>query len=278
MPSFDVAEKVTPAYFGIDADTLSALCRAGLPYVYGPEGRQFSFADLHFLALRSGRASAYSRGITAWAHTLAALAKASDPAVEVMLLPQSTIDEAVIVLPDRTITRSVVANVPAAVIEVSPREPSARLPKAMRDVVNEVGAYDFYVLPANSSDRPGVARRIRAGDCASVAHVLRQDLETIGCECRTRYGLLVSVPYSTTHIWVEARVDHQWVAFDPLMLSVMKRFGGLDEGAWPAYRPLNIALIGVANVLPGEAVEIISSDRSAIATSFATSVHSHANS
>jgi Transglutaminase-like superfamily len=273
---FDVGEDAARAYFGLDAATLEELSGAGLPCVEDESGRRFAFADLHYLALRSGRPSAYRRGITAWANTFAALGEAPASDVRVEVRPQADADDAVVVLPARSLAVSVEKDVPAAVLEVVQRAPSVAPPPDLCDVAVEIGSYDFYVVPLDAPDRAELSRTIHAGDCGSVLAILREGLEAIGYECRTRFGLLLSVPYSTQHVWVEALVDDQWLALDPLMLGVMKQFGGLDEALWPPYRPLNATFVDISEFPAGaRTASVVSSNGEGIASTFFTKISPH---
>lgn len=276
--TFDVPEISALTYFGLDSATLDELCQAGLPSVRLPEGRFFSFADLHFLALRSGRPTAYGRGITSWANSLRELSGGGKSVVDVTLVPQEVATNAVVVLPDRSITRALEERVPAAVITAEQIDPDASIPVEIRELAIAISGYDFYLIPDRSQNRSGIARSIRAGDCESVATLMREELEALGYRVRTRFGLLLSVPYSTEHVWIEALVDGNWLALDPLMLSLMKRFGGLDEVSWPPYRPVNAAVIGVSELSLGELpTHLVTTEGRALLVTFLTRIRRHPN-
>jgi Transglutaminase-like superfamily len=270
--TLDVDETFARLYFGIDREMLDELRRAGLPHEDADDGPRYCFGDLHYLSLRSGRASAYRRGVATWATTLAALDARGRARVEVEVVPHESAADARILVRDGVRAAAVTANAPAAVIEGEQRHPRSVVPDDVRDVLTTIGEYDFYVLPDAAKARTDLARGMRAGDCESVARVLREDLEALGRECRTRFGLLLAVPYSAAHLWVEVRIDGEWLAFDPLMLSVMKRFGGLDETAWPADRPLNIGVVGLTDVAGEAPAGIISSAGTALRTTYATTI------
>ena len=60
------------------------------------------------------------------------------------------------------------------------------------------------------------------------------------------YGLLVAPPLGTPHQWAEIRLGDIWAPADPLLLSILGRFAGLDASRWPCTHSPNAVLLRLA--------------------------------
>ena len=60
------------------------------------------------------------------------------------------------------------------------------------------------------------------------------------------YGLLLAPPLGTPHQWAEIRLGDIWAPADPLLLSILGRFAGLDASRWPCTHSPNAVLLHLA--------------------------------
>jgi hypothetical protein len=58
--------------------------------------------------------------------------------------------------------------------------------------------------------------------------------------------LLLALPLGTPHQWAEIRLDDIWAPADPLLLSILGRFAGLDVSRWPCTHSPNAVLLRLA--------------------------------
>jgi len=49
-------------------------------------------------------------------------------------------------------------------------------------------------------------------------------------------------------VWAEVELGGQWVAVDPFLVGVLRRFGGLDETRWPPSRCPGAILVALAEL------------------------------
>jgi len=143
------------------------------------------------------------------------------------------------------------------------------LPAAAARVVSRVAAtIGFCLLPPALRCDTELVRRIGLSDCLTAAHLIVEEWSAAGLEARIGRGLLMSLPYSTPHTWPEVRVGERWVPADPLMLGLMRNFGGLDPAAWPVDRSTGPMLLRAV----GEHSALIVTDSGEIETTFITSL------
>ena len=60
------------------------------------------------------------------------------------------------------------------------------------------------------------------------------------------FGLVLAPPLGTPHQWAEIRVGDIWAPADPLLLTILGRFAGLDATWWPCTRSPNALLLRLA--------------------------------
>ena len=82
------------------------------------------------------------------------------------------------------------------------------------------------------------------------------------------YGLVLAPPLGTPHEWAEIRTADTWAPADPLLLSVLGRFAGLDASRWPCTHSPNAVLLRLAD----SKTPIVAGAGGPVETSFVVSV------
>lgn len=272
--TFDCDERFAALHCGLDADTLRELVASGLPSVSAADGRRFEYGDLHFVGLRLRRATAFEWTAQRWAEGLARFAAARITRVEVAYVPQLRNGDGpttgTVVLPDGERRDALLREgEPAATVQLELHGETPALPPAAAHIVQEVTRrIAFYSLPPALQGDAALARRTGLADCRTAAFVIAEDWRAAGFEARVSQGFFVSVPFSILHSWAELRCGTTWVPADPLLVGVMRDFGGLDADLWPVDRSPAPALSRIE--APFE--EVISSARGPVPTSLLTEV------
>jgi hypothetical protein len=108
-----------------------------------------------------------------------------------------------------------------------------QLPPACRDISDRLGDLRFFLVPPPLRDDLAFTRETRLAGCAVAARLTAAECRAHGITARTSFGLLLSVPYVTTHTWAETLVGDSWVCFDPHLLQTLVRHAGLNAARWP---------------------------------------------
>ncbi|MFJ9517199.1 transglutaminase domain-containing protein [Kitasatospora sp. NPDC101801] len=124
-----------------------------------------------------------------------------------------------------------------------PRE----LPPVLRELADSFADVDYYLLPGGSAAEPGLMQRTGIGDCILMAHAIVAEARTRGIEARLAGGLIVAVPFSSTHTWAECRVDGEWLPVDPLLPKALAAWGVPGAEQWPT----TLAPVGLFHRLGG---------------------------
>ena len=226
------------AAFGLGAGTLQVLNDEGLT-AQDAGGRLYSASDLHFLGLRLG-SPFYLRSWQAMARSFSTLQAAEQTELSVQYVgwPGEGKAPAIARSPDGSrVEVEAVSGKPAHEVRtVVRRRSSVPLPPELRDVGDEIAGYDLYPLPPSLKDDLDFVRRTGICDCFASARLLVETATARGLAARPSWGLLLTLPFSSPHAWAELLVGGAWEAYDPLLLSTLTRFGGLDEAQWPATR------------------------------------------
>ena len=262
---FRVPEPAVRLQYGLDAALLHELRDRGLPFVERDGTRVYDHADLHFVGLRLEKARPYLTTIRAWRDTLLGLSSSERPRVKVTFVPQldgTDRKPGLVRLPDREVETTLVHNEPAASGEFDLRSSWPPLPDELVRAVATVEELEFFDSRM-LTDRPGgkdAAREAGLTSCGTTALILGQQFMDAGFRVRAASGLLLSVPYSTEHTWLEVEVDGTWTPVDPTIVRVMQRFAALDPTVWPAHRAIGAILlrvgIGRQAVLSSEDVRV----------------------
>jgi hypothetical protein len=249
---FAVGRERAEREFGFDAAAAQELIARGLPHADGDAEPLLWESDLQYLGLRLGCARVYQGVLNRWASALTSLSARAETAVAIRCRAYAEPGTRVeLRAPGRERVRAEAGAGGAPLgFETTMRGQLPALPKQLRRALGErladYASYEFcWLLPPLETDLAW-ARRTRIGNCRTAAGLLVADAPALGVEARLAHGLLLAPPYSTPHNWAEVRTDDGWVALDPLLLSLLARFAGLDAGAWPPHRSPGAILLRLA--------------------------------
>lgn len=135
------------------------------------------------------------------------------------------------------------APVPVVRVTLEPDWPA--LPDEARDLLDTLREVDFMRLPASLREDTGFVREAHLGDCLGTTRLLVEEGLRRGLPVRSRYGIMVVLPYSNRHNWAEFNVDGRWVPMDPVLLRWMIEWNVVDASEWNAYRSPGAILAGI---------------------------------
>lgn len=247
--SFDVGLRAAAATFGIDEPLARELTARGLPHGKREGEPTFCLTDLHYVGLRIGRATTHRTAMRLWTSALTDAAAQDAVDVEVRCSPYDRpgLDVEVLVPPGRWEPATIGPNRLATSFAVHRPGRWPAFDPRVRDLLHEVGALDFCLMPGNLYANAGFARRTGMADCGSAAALVAEECAKLGVEARRSFGLLLARPYATPHHWADIRSeDGPWVAADPLLLTLLAEHTDLDAAAWPPDRSPGSVLVRVA--------------------------------
>jgi hypothetical protein len=241
---YSVDEFVAREQYGCDEATLSALRGEGLA---SDDGRHFADWDLHFLGLRLGIAERYLWAAGSWRRSLERFTSKPATRVQIAYLPQlgktQPQSQGHIMLSDERVRQvKLHENQVAGELEVTMCAHWPEMPADIATMLEDIATIEFCLLPQRLRGNCALARRLNLADCSTAARMIVEECRQSGHEARVAHGLMVALPFSSTHTWAEVRVESIWTAVDPLMIIVLRRFAGLDPDSWPACRPLGALL------------------------------------
>ncbi|HEX7290315.1 MAG TPA: transglutaminase domain-containing protein [Conexibacter sp.] len=248
---FTVGGEQAEREFGFDAAAVRKLIARGLPHAEGDDGSGplLWSSDLQYLGVRLGCARVYQGVLNRWASALTSLSARAETPVAIRCRayaePGATVE---LLAPGGARVRAA-GGAPLG-FETTMRGLLPPLPPQLERTLGErladYASYDFcWLWPPLETDLAWV-RRTRIANCRAAAGLLVEEAPALGVEARLAYGLLLAPPYSTPHNWAEVRTDDGWVAVDPLLLSLLARFAGLDAAAWPPQRSPGAILLPLA--------------------------------
>ena len=123
----------------------------------------------------------------------------------------------------------------------------APFPPSVQRVLHQAAAFDFYLLPPTLAG--DLALCAPYGPCwlrSTASRFVVSECQQRGIEARMAYGLLLAPPLGTPHEWAEIRLGDIWAPADPLLLSILGRFAGLDASRWPCTHSPNAVLLRLA--------------------------------
>ena len=141
-------------------------------------------------------------------------------------------------------------------------------PPSVQRVLHQAAAFDFYILPPTLAGDLQFARRTGLSGCLTASRLVVSECQQRGIEARMAYGLLLAPPLGTPHEWAEIRLGDMWAPADPLLLSILGRFAGLDPSRWPCTHPPNAVLLRLAACI----TPIVDGPGGPLETSFVVSV------
>jgi transglutaminase superfamily protein len=246
---FDIGLRAAAGRFSIEEPLARELAARGLPCAWREREPFFCLTDLHYIGLRIGRAATHRTAMRLWASALTDAAEQDSVDVEVRCSPYGRpgLDVEVLVPPGRWEPATIGPNRLATSFTVHRPGRWPAFDPRLRDLLREVGALDFCLMPGKLYGNAEFARETGMADCGSAAVLLAEECVKRGVEARPSFGLLLARPYATPHHWTDIRApDGQWVAADPLLLALLAEHTDLDGDAWPPDRSPGSVLIRVA--------------------------------
>src|SRR5438067_2342852 len=194
------------------------LIARGLPHTISDGDLRFTTTDLHYVGFRLGCATTHLGVLQMWASGLKAAADAQWATLEVRCAPNAPQNTSVEVLvrPGQRVRGTIGANRTAASTRVSPVRQWPAVSPSLEDPAMDVASLDFCWLPDSLSGDVDFTWQTRLSDCGNAALLLAMECARLGIVSRTAYGLLLAVPFSTPHTWVEIRAGDRWIPLDPL--------------------------------------------------------------
>jgi hypothetical protein len=267
---YDVTPRRAELEFGITPGLANLLSDRGLPCSSFEGEVRFAWSDLHYIALRLGSARLYLRTMRSWAHALANAAQYgpqmlglryrtyAPPGVTVnVLLPEGRRVK-VVIGPDQIVAR----------LNVHMSDCERVFPPSVQRVLQQATAFDFYFLPPSLAGNLAFARRTGLAACLTASRFVVSECQKCGIEARMAYGLLLAPPLGTSHEWAEIRLGDTWAPADPLLLSILGRFAGLDASRWPCTHSPSAILLRLAD----RKTPIVDGTDGPVETSFVVSV------
>jgi hypothetical protein len=265
---FDVSLPVAASAYGLDELLVTRLLAEGLPHHASPQGPLLDSSDLHYLSLRLGCESEFLTAMRRWVSALERLDRAGDLSARLKYFVYGgSFDgpaELFLRVPGGERAR-VVARPHAVVFEAEWRVSSSRSWADERTwpVLRDVARLDFFLLPAPLSRDIGFSARTGLCDCQLAADIVARRCCERGLQARVVHGILLSQPVSVPHTWAEILTDGDWVPVDPLLVSALRRFAGLDARRWAPERPLGVLVaLGtepglLADAYPGAEITLL---------------------
>ena len=246
---YDVTPRRAELEFGITSAIANLLSDRGLPRSSFDGEARFSWSDLHYIALRLGSARLYLRTMRSWAHSVANAAQCGSQLIglryRTYASPGATVD---VLLPEGRHVKAVVGpDQIVARLSVRMAHCERAFPKSIQRVLHQAAAFDFYILPPTLAGDLDFARRTGLGGCVTASQFVVSECQQHGIEARMAYGLVLAPPLGTPHGWAEIRLGDMWAPADPLLLSILGRFAGLDASRWPCTRSPNAVLLRLAD-------------------------------
>lgn len=240
------------AVWGLSAQVLTDLVERGLPAERSGGDFRFDEFDLGNLALHLGCRSVQRKVIRSWARTLDRYAGAGTATFTVTYRPDCPDPrhdgpcEWEVAGRDGVAVREVERGEPALTLTRVADEPAVRMPATLSSLLRDISRFEFWILPHPLRADTRFLRRTRLADCGGAAAVLIEEAAALGIPGRRRFGLLLAEPYATPHFWSEVLIEDTWVAVDPLLVSMLTRWGGLDPATWPPERSPALILLPLA--------------------------------
>jgi len=228
LREFTVGADEACALHGLDSETLANLCDAGFPLSGQRHSARYDAHDLANAALHLGRRSIQRRAMVSWRQTLEEAARRPVARYRITC-PAGAWRRFALESAES------VAGGPSAAketVRLALASAAPTMPAHVKAVADGLGDLQFFTLPHRLRGDTGFGRQARMAGCGMAARLLVDDLRQAGAEARVRSGLLLAVPISTPHSWIETVVNGTWVAYDPHLLRVLVRHAALDPQRW----------------------------------------------
>ena len=245
---YDVGPRRAELEFGITSAIADLLSDRGLPRSSFEGEARFAWSDLHYIALRLGSARVYLRTMRSWAHAVANAAEAGPQMVGIRYRtyasPGASVD--VLLAGGQRVRTVIGSDQIVATLNVHMANCESAFPPSVQRVLHQAAAFDFYILPPTLAGDLDFVRRTGLAGCLTASRFVAGECQQRGVEARMAYGLLLAPPLGTPHEWAEIRLGDIWAPADPLLLSILGRFAGLDASRWPCTHSPNAVLLRLA--------------------------------
>src|SRR5947207_1060317 len=150
--TFAVPERDVWLEYGLSPRVLATLVDAGLPFATTGGERRYEHGDLHYVGLRLGTATSYLTAIQLWTRLLRRVATHPETRVVIRYVPIIPDDSggrrANLYLPDgRQVEAELWPHRPAGEATVELRRTWPAVPSDLATQVEELGDFDFLILP-----------------------------------------------------------------------------------------------------------------------------------
>jgi hypothetical protein len=273
---YDVTPRRAELEFGITSAIANLLSDRGLPRSSFDGEARFAWSDLHYIALRLGSARLYLRTMRSWAHSVANAAQCGSQTIglryRTYASPGATVD---VLLPEGRRVKAVIGpDQIVARLNLHMANCESVFPPSVQRVLHQAAAFDFYILPPTLAGDLDFARRTGLCGCLTASRFVVSECWQRGIEARMAYGLVLAPPLGTPHQWAEIRLGDIWAPADPLLLSILRRFAGLDASRWPCTHSPSAVLLRLAD----RETPMVDSAGGPVRTSFVVSVGEEATS
>lgn len=261
--------------FGIGEPELVALRHTGLNGKSAEGELVYADYDLHYLGLRLGLARDLLVGINMWRISLENFVQGGETRIHVTYVPKlpdeiEPVDGRVVLPGEPDLPVKLRHLIPAAELTAIQCATWPPLPDDAAAVIDEVAhCCEFCRLPDRFLGDTALARRIGFSDCWTGSKLVVEACRRIGRGARIAHGLMVALPFSSVHSWAEVEVDGIWTPVDPLIVGLMRHWGGLDPYAWPLHRSPGAMLIPLIWDPPAS-IPLVSRAGRAVPTIFTT--------
>jgi len=209
---------------------------------------RFAWSDLHYIALRLGSARLYLRTMRSWAHSVANAAQCGAQTIGLRYRTYASLGATVdVLLPEGRRVKAVIGpDQIVARLNVHMANCERTFPPSVQRVLHQAAEFDFYILPPTLAGDLDFAHRTGLAGCLTASRFVVSECQQRGIEARMAYGLLLAPPLGTPHEWAEIRLGDIWAPADPLLLSILGRFAGLDASRWPCTHSPTAVLLRLA--------------------------------
>lgn len=214
-------------YLTMPVDVLEILVQAGLPVNDVAGERRFDPRDLVSASYAHGGRSTYRDSMRLWARQLRSLSEAA-ASYSVRYVgscpepghPGSCDWE--FRASESGFSRHDDDDSPEFSFTVLRPPPSSRASEHIAALFDRYADVSFHALPPALRNDTTVVRELHLAECSAMARTIVEDAAAFGIEARTAFGLIVATPFSSSHTWVEFRVDDKWIPYDPFLIRTMQ--------------------------------------------------------
>lgn len=252
---YDQTAATARSAHGISTPLLEALLDNGMPHQSAHGALLFDALDLANASFHLALPSAHSMALRGWVSALRAASEATAVAYSISFRAQCPQPghpgECTLTQPPQVtsvIGRST-GDFPPAEFSASftANTASIMLPPLFRELTAELAEVEYHLLPNELHEDIGFLKHSGLADCPLATEFLLRVGSSRGYVVRKSFGILVSMPFSVPHFWVDLNIDGEWHAVDPHLLRMLSVRKLVDPDIWPAYRTLGGAAWRIAD-------------------------------